>query len=48
LNRVSPVARLEDDALRFANGDVITEEVTGLSNVLKPFENVDEVNFMDW
>jgi len=34
--------------LHFAIGAVITEEVTGLVNVLKDSQNVDEVNIVDW
>jgi len=34
--------------LHFAIGDVIIEEVTGLVNVLKDSQNVDEINIVDW
>jgi len=34
--------------LHFAIGAVIAEEVTGLINVLKDLQNVDEVNIVDW
>jgi len=34
--------------LHFAFGDGTTDEVTGLVNVLKDLQNVDEINIVDW